>query len=391
MLDNCFIPLSLYVHIPWCIQKCPYCDFNSHAARDVLPEKQYVENLCRELQQKLPEIEKRPIQSIFFGGGTPSLFSAQSYATFFEFIHRHLKQMPHAEITLEANPGTVEQHRFRDYFDIGINRLSMGIQSLQNEKLKILGRVHDQQQACRAIDAARAAGFENFNVDLMFGLPQQSVADALSDLHHILQFNPPHLSWYQLTLEPNTLFHKFPPPLPDDDDRWQMQQEGIALLSAHGLQQYEVSAYSQANHEAYHNTNYWLFGDYLGLGAGAHSKITRHHKITRHSNIKHPKLYLQNENKIAEKKIIPQDELPLEFMMNALRLYRPIKKTLFTAHTGLAFDVIAAPIKSAVELDFMILQNDHFELTTHGRHFLNDVLQLFLCNSATPSHDSEKK
>src|SRR3990167_5961302 len=300
MVNNRLIPLSLYVHVPWCVQKCPYCDFNSHAVKEELPETAYIAELCKELTQKIPLIEDRPIQSLFIGGGTPSLFSAKSYARLFDFLKQHATLLPDAEITLEANPGTAEQQRFLDYRAVGINRLSIGIQSLQNDKLKALGRIHDGSQAQKAIEMAFTAGFTNFNVDLMFGLPNQTIEDAQQDLTSVIALKPPHLSWYQLTLEPNTLFHKFPPKLPDDDYLWQMQNEGIAQLAQHGYQRYEVSAYCQTGHESRHNLNYWLFGDYLGIGAGAHSKIThKDQTISRHSNIKHPKLYAQSIDKIA--------------------------------------------------------------------------------------------
>lgn len=379
MLDYHSIPLSLYIHVPWCVQKCPYCDFNSHPVRGELSETTYIENLCREFRDKLPRIENRPIHSIFIGGGTPSLFSATAYEKLFQYLGQHCQILPDAEITLEANPGTVEQQRFTDYFQIGINRLSIGIQSLQNDKLKSLGRIHDQRQALRAIDAARTAGFSNFNVDLMFGLPNQSITDAVSDLQQAIAMQPPHLSWYQLTLEPNTLFHKFPPPLPDDDFLWQMQQEGVALLTENTYQQYEVSAYSQKEHQSQHNLNYWLFGDYLGIGAGAHSKITdAKSTIHRHSNIKHPKLYMSSQSKIAEQHHLIASEIPLEFMLNALRLYRPIPIELFTTRTGLTLDVIAEKLQKATELQYMTLNESYFEVTERGRNFLNEVLEIFM-------------
>src|SRR5579862_565032 len=287
-------PLSLYVHLPWCVRKCPYCDFNSHEVKDHLPEELYKNALLQELDSHLPLIQNRPLISIFFGGGTPSLFSAKTIEQILNGVAERVLFSKSIEITMEANPGTIDQARFQDFRHAGINRLSLGIQSLQNDKLKILGRIHDRENAIRAIHIAKQAGFTNFNLDLMYGLPQQSIADALHDIQDALSFEPTHFSWYQLTIEPNTLFHHQPPTLPADDMIWDMQNAGQTLLKNAGFRQYEVSAYAQANKECLHNRNYWEFGDYLGIGAGAHSKITdtKNGNIIRFSQVKHPKDYL---------------------------------------------------------------------------------------------------
>ncbi len=304
------IPLALYIHIPWCIRKCPYCDFNSHAVKEAIPEESYLQALIRDLEADLDQIPLRPIQSIFIGGGTPSLFSPDALAALLEAIAARVALARSLEVTLEANPGTVEQTRFVGFRQAGINRLSLGIQSFQPEKLKVLGRIHDDQEAVQAVMAAKQAGFENFNLDLMFGLPNQSLEDALFDLNTALSLKPTHLSWYQLTIEPNTLFYHRKPPLPADDDIWEIQHHGQALLASHGFHQYEISAYSQFGFQSRHNLNYWEFGDYLGIGAGAHAKITNphNHTITRFWKTKHPKEYLNPDKSfLAGQQTIPVD------------------------------------------------------------------------------------
>ncbi|WP_423063966.1 radical SAM family heme chaperone HemW [Candidiatus Paracoxiella cheracis] len=375
------LPLSLYIHTPWCIRKCPYCDFNSHAVRGELPEKEYINALLSDLKNNLAVIEKRKIHSVFIGGGTPSLFSAKSYETLFTQLQQYLDFSMDVEITMEANPGTVEQSRFKDYRSIGINRLSLGIQSLQNEKLKILGRIHSSEEAIRAVDIAKNAGFDNFNVDIMHGLPEQTVQEALSDLKQALALTPTHLSWYQLTLEPNTYFHKFPPQLPPDDLLADIQDQGQQLLHDCGFEHYEVSAYTKPNHHCRHNINYWEFGDYIGIGAGAHSKLTDLNTgtITRHWNVKSPKDYLNpTQSFVANKKIITPQELPLEFMMNALRLQKPITIDLFIERTGLDLQTIKAPLTQAQDNGFLLLENNSLITTPMGKRYLNEVLQLFL-------------
>lgn len=373
------IPLSLYIHIPWCVKKCPYCDFNSHQANDEIPEIRYVEKLINDFEQEIPTIWGRKIQTIFIGGGTPSLFSPAAFEYLLEQLHARLAYHPDIEITLEANPGTVERNKFTAYRKLGMNRLSLGIQSFQDEKLRLLGRIHNADEAQQAIKAAKLAGFNNFNLDLMFGLPGQTIKEALLDLETAISFNPPHLSWYQLTIEPNTHFFQFPPKLPAEDYIWEMQEAGQALLAAAGYHQYEISAYSQHGFQCKHNRNYWEFGDYLGIGAGAHSKITDKSTglITRKWKIKHPKQYLQAKEFIAGEKIIPSNELALEFMMNALRLYEPISLQVFKERTSLNLQNILRQIQKAAELGLITWNPEELATTPQGKRFLNDLLQLF--------------
>ncbi len=373
------IPLSLYIHIPWCIKKCPYCDFNSHAATGELPEKAYIDQLLIDLQSQFHLVHDRPIHSIFIGGGTPSLFSPEAYELLLSQLRNELDIPSDIEITLEANPGTTEASRFKGYFDVGINRISLGVQSFQNSKLKVLGRIHDNDQAKKAFLEARRAGFQTINIDLMFGLPNQTMDDALFDLQSAIDLAPNHLSWYQLTLEPNTFFHRFPPVLPSDDERFEIQQAGQKLLVNNGFPQYEISAYGFQ--KAKHNLNYWLFGDYLGIGAGAHAKLTDFSKgnIIRRWNTKHPKQYLSaHRENLFESKIIEQEELPLEFMMNALRLRQPISIELFEGRTGLKFNVIEKEIQKAVDLNLLMVDKSDFQVTEKGYLFLNDLLEIFL-------------
>lgn len=374
------IPTSLYIHIPWCVKKCPYCDFNSHKAQETLPESDYVTALIKDLENDLPLIWGRKIISIFIGGGTPSLFSSEVLRTLIEALHARLSFSPDIEITLEANPGTVEQERFIEYRKIGINRLSLGIQSFEDEKLQLLGRIHGSEEAHLAIKAARAAGFENLNIDLMFGLPTQRLAESLSDLETAIRHNPTHLSWYQLTLEPNTHFYQFPPILPKDEAIFAMQLHGQKLLASHGFAQYEVSAYSINNYQCRHNRNYWEFGDYVGIGAGAHSKITdpANGTVLRRWKVKHPKHYLvANDSFIAGEQLLKTDELPLEFMMNALRLFEPIPTQLFTERTGLPIHAISTALNKAQEEELLVWNKDCVETTPRGRLYLNDLLAYF--------------
>lgn len=378
MQKNDQIPLSLYIHTPWCIRKCPYCDFNSHAQKGELAEEGYIKTLIQEVQQKLSLVQDRPIISIFIGGGTPSLLKAESYAALFNQLHKYLSIDKQTEITLEANPGTVEQSRFIGYRQAGINRISLGIQSFQNEKLQTLGRVHNAEEAIKAVETAKKVDFDNFNLDLMFGLPQQNIDDALYDLQTAINLQPTHISWYQLTLEPNTYFHRFPPTLPNDDTIWEMQQQGSPLLANNNFHQYEISAYSQANKQCVHNRNYWEFGDYLGIGAGAHSKITnlKTKEITRHWNMKNPKDYLDvNKNFIANKKLLNQSELPLEFMLNALRLQKNIPIETFEQRTFLVFEDIKKKLRKAQNEGLIDFNTKQIYLTPLGKRFLNNVLE----------------
>lgn len=376
-------PLSLYIHIPWCIKKCPYCDFNSHTLRDEIPEEQYIKCLLNDLEQDLNLVDNRELISIFIGGGTPSLFSPVAIADLLKEINHRISFNKDIEITLEANPGTVEQTRFEGFRQAGINRLSIGCQSFQDDKLRELGRIHGHQEAVRAAQAASRAGFTNFNLDLMFGLPHQTTEDALADLETAISLQPTHLSWYQLTLEPNTLFYSKPPPLPFEEELWHMQLQGQNCLSKAGFIQYEVSAYSFAEHQCQHNLNYWQFGDYLGIGAGAHSKLTdmTNQRVIRTSKIKHPKQYLTaHDNFINEKKIILAEELIFEFMLNALRLSGPIAIKLFTERTSLPWHTIAETIAAAEQRSFLKMIDESITLTLQGRNFLNDVVEMFLPN-----------
>jgi putative oxygen-independent coproporphyrinogen III oxidase len=374
------IPLSLYIHFPWCIKKCPYCDFNSHNSPEALPEKRYVEALLEDIEQELPFIGNRCIKSIFMGGGTPSLFSSAILNHLLKELRARLLFSPDIEITLEANPGTVEQQKFQSYREIGINRLSLGVQSFQAEKLKVLGRIHNGQEAKTAIGHAKQAGFENFNIDLMFGLPNQTLNEALLDLQTALSFQPPHLSWYQLTIEPHTHFFQFPPRgLPEEETIWEMQISGQNLLLSANYLQYEISAYSLNNFQCQHNRNYWEFGDYLGIGAGAHSKITHPETgaICRKWKTKHPKQYLISEKKTAGEKMIPNEERPLEFFLNAFRLFGSIPISLFEERTRLEINSIAKKIDQAINRGLIVKQGEALMTTDLGKRFLNDLLQIF--------------
>jgi len=383
---NATIPLSLYIHIPWCVQKCPYCDFNSHALKGELPEIAYLKALEEDLKQDLSTfpIQDRTIQSIFIGGGTPSLFSANAIAQLLQIVRNAANLAPNAEITLEANPGTIEQDSFAGFKQAGINRLSIGIQSFQAEKLKTLGRIHNAEEAIRAVETAHQAGFDNFNLDLMHGLPNQTAEDALFDLKTALSLRPTHLSWYQLTLEPNTAFHHHPPKLPLDDQLAEIQQAGQSYLAAQGFHPYEISAYttqSQPDRRSLHNLNYWLFGDYLAIGAGAHGKITdlNTNTITRYWKTRHPKDYLDMDRPfLGGQKRLLDDEIPLEFMMNVLRLYQKIPLALFKARTGRDIESIAARLEQAKIKGLLDQDEVCLETTPLGKRYLNDLLQIFL-------------
>ncbi|KJS72584.2 MAG: oxidase [Pseudomonas sp. BICA1-14] len=373
-------PLAAYVHIPWCVRKCPYCDFNSHAAGPELPEDAYVAALLADLRADLEHVGDRRLTSIFFGGGTPSLFSAKALAAIVDGLERLVGFAEDVEITLEANPGTFEQAKFRDYRQLGINRLSIGVQSFQADKLKALGRIHDGDEAIRAADMARAAGFDNFNLDLMHGLPDQSLEDALSDLRIAIAQQPTHLSWYQLTLEPNTVFWSQPPQLPEDDILWDIQEAGQALLAEHGYRQYETSAYAQPGRQARHNLNYWTFGDFLGIGAGAHAKFSHADgRILRSWKTRLPKDYLDPAKAFrAGEKLLAADELPFEFLMNVLRLTDGVPAMLFTQRTGLPLDVLAKPRRDAEARGLLSADPARLVATPKGQLFLNDLLQSFL-------------
>ncbi len=380
------IPLSLYIHIPWCVRKCPYCDFNSHEARHNIPEALYVEALIEDLDENLPSIWGRSLSSIFFGGGTPSLFSPQAIENILSAVRSRLRMSPEIEITLEANPGTVDESHFSGFKSAGINRLSIGVQSLQDGKLKALGRIHGREHALRAIDSAVHAGFDNFNLDLMHGLPGQSMEDALNDIKDALAFTPPHLSWYQLTIEPNTFFHHQPPRLPEEEVLWDIQEKGKETIADAGLKQYEVSAYARAGYECLHNKNYWEFGDYLGIGAGAHSKITDVNAgtITRHWQVKNPKDYGDSSRSFTSQKVVlPPHDICFEFMLNALRLTQGVTIDLFKERTGLSIDVLEPILTIAKNKNLLVDSPMLLCPTEHGRQFLNDLIELFLPNTKT--------
>ncbi|WP_460097231.1 radical SAM family heme chaperone HemW [Pseudomonas sp. H3_C08] len=373
-------PLALYIHIPWCVRKCPYCDFNSHTASPVLPEQEYVDALLADLDQDLHAVYGREISSIFFGGGTPSLFSAEALGRLLEGVEQRIPFADDIEITLEANPGTFEQEKFVAYRKLGINRLSIGIQSFQQEKLKALGRIHNGDEAVRAAGMARQAGFDNFNLDLMHGLPDQSLDDALSDLRQAIALNPTHISWYQLTLEPNTVFWNQPPVLPEDDTLWDIQEAGQALLAEHGYAQYEVSAYAQAGRPARHNLNYWSFGDFIGIGAGAHGKLSHPDgRIVRTWKTRLPKDYLNPTKSFqAGEKALTNDEMPFEFLMNALRLTAGVESRLYPERTGLSLESLAEGRAAAEQSGLLQVEPSRLAATERGQLFLNDLLQQFL-------------
>ncbi|MDO7903616.1 radical SAM family heme chaperone HemW [Pseudomonas sp. K1(2024)] len=373
-------PLSLYIHIPWCVRKCPYCDFNSHQAGPTLPEAQYVDALLADLALEMPAVQGRSISSIFFGGGTPSLFSAAALGRLLRGIEQRIPFAADIEITLEANPGTFEQDKFKAYRQTGINRLSIGVQSFQAQKLEKLGRIHNGDEAVRAAGMARAAGFDNFNLDLMHGLPEQSLDEALGDLRQAIDLGPTHLSWYQLTLEPNTVFWNQPPLLPEDDILWDIQEAGQALMAEQGYRQYEVSAYAQAERAARHNLNYWRFGDFIGIGAGAHGKLSfPDGRILRTWKTRLPKDYLNPEKPYkAGEKLLPPDELPFEFLMNALRLTEGVEAELFTQRTGLPLAQLAEARRAAEQKGLLRVEPKRLAATPQGQLFLNDLLQYFL-------------
>ncbi|MCI0401832.1 MAG: radical SAM family heme chaperone HemW [Gammaproteobacteria bacterium] len=380
-------PLSLYVHLPWCVRKCPYCDFNSHQVRGGIPEDAYVDALISDLDQSLVHVAGRPIISVFIGGGTPSLFRAKALERLLTALRARLSMPYDMEITLEANPGTVEAKRFRGYRALGINRLSLGVQSFDDKKLRQLGRIHSGQEALSAIRIAQNAGFENLNLDLMFGLPGHDEASAINDLKLAIECAPAHLSWYQLTIEPNTVFHRHPPLLPEDDVVWAIQIAGQALLAEHGYRQYEVSAYAASQRSCVHNLNYWQFGDYLGIGAGAHSKITtvQGGQITRFSKRRQPSTYLARAGTpdvIDGKRVLTRDDVVLEFMMNALRLTQGFETALFADHTGFPVSAVAEELRTAKAKKLIEWDEHRIRPTELGKQFLNDLLCLFLRNTA---------
>lgn len=373
-------PLCLYIHVPWCVRKCPYCDFNSHTQAGELPEADYLRALLADLDEDMHAVHGRALQSIFFGGGTPSLLAPQTIGAILDGVNARIPFAPDIEITLEANPGTTEQQRFDGFRAAGVNRLSLGVQSLNPKHLQALGRIHDREQAIGAVKQARRAGFDNINLDLMHGLPGQNVDDAAADLSAAMALEPEHLSWYQLTIEANTEFYKRPPQLPPDDTLAAIQDHGAALLAEHGYRQYEVSAFCQPGRSARHNRNYWLFGDYLGIGAGAHGKLTSlDGRIERTRKTRLPRDYLAAKGRCDRgSEEVPAGELAFEFMLNALRLTDGFPRALYQARTGLPWDGVATTIKRLTARGLLRETPDTIAPTTLGQRFLNDVLAEFL-------------
>ena len=373
-------PLSLYVHLPWCLKKCPYCDFNSHEARGAVPEDRYIDALIADLEASLPIVWGRTVISIFFGGGTPSLFSPESIERLIGAIRARLRLAPDCEITLEANPGTFERDRFRAFRAAGVTRLSVGVQSFDDRHLQAIGRVHDGAQARAALEEA-ASAFSTFNLDLMYALPGQTMAQLEADVATALSFAPPHLSIYHLTVEPNTYFAKHPPRLPEDDDAYAMLDRITEMTGGAGLQRYEISAYARTDHICRHNLNYWRFGDYLGIGAGAHGKLTFAHRVVRQVRFREPELYMRQAlagRPLAQENDVARADLPFEYMMNALRLRDGFALQDFAERTGLAVTAIAAPLEIAEKKGLVTRDLHHVRPTERGFDFLSDLQALFL-------------
>lgn len=373
-------PLSLYIHIPWCVKKCPYCDFNSHEKRSEIPEQRYVAALIADLEQSVPRVYGRKIKTVFFGGGTPSLFSDESIDEILGAV-RMLTPLDYgAEITLEANPRTVDSAHFKGYKAAGVNRISLGIQSFNADYLKALGRIHDDKQTLQAAELALNT-FDRVNLDVMYALPNQTIEHALADAQMAIDLNPDHLSFYHLTLEPNTPFHHSPPSLPSDDVSADMQEQIEALLAKNGYEHYETSAFCKPNSQARHNLNYWQFGDYLGIGAGAHSKLSYHDKITRETRHKHPNAYMQaseSGNAVDNTWAIQKEDLSFEFMMNALRLTNGFEKRLYSERTGMPWEAVSMRVAEALQKGLITQDLQYIKPTMAGQRFLNNLLELFL-------------
>ncbi len=371
-------PLSLYIHIPWCVQKCPYCDFNSHALKGEVPHIEYVQHLLSDLEQDLPLTAGREVRTIFIGGGTPSLLSSNAMQMLMDGVRARLPLAADAEITMEANPGTVEADRFSGYQKAGINRISIGVQSFSPQKLERLGRIHGPEEAIRAAHLAAGLGLRSFNLDLMHGLPDQSLEEALVDLRQAIALNPPHLSWYQLTIEPNTMFSSRPPVLPDDDALWDIYEQGHELLSAAGYQQYETSAYAKPGYRCEHNLNYWRFGDYLGIGCGAHGKLTQPDgRIVRTVKTRHPRGFMQGKY-LDKQHNVENDDKPFEFFMNRFRLLEAAPRADFSRYTGLDEQVIRAQMDEAIKAGYVVETAEQWQITEKGKLFLNSLLELFM-------------
>lgn len=383
------IPLSLYIHFPWCIKKCPYCDFNSHPIKNAqkessFPEAAYISALLKDLNTEKLFIQNRKIHSIFFGGGTPSLMSGIAVANILDAAEKQIGFESNIEITLEANPGAFEHNRFKDYRAAGVNRISLGAQSFNNQQLQTLGRIHRAEETIRAVDMLHSAGFDNFNIDLMFALPRQTLDEAITDLQQAIALSPSHLSWYQLTLEPNTVFYNESPVLPDNDLQFDIMQAGHALLVQQGYVQYETSAFSKNNRQCLHNRNYWEFGDYLGIGAGAHGKVTLKEAnkpvVRRRQKTRMPENYLSSMNPCSAEQILNEQDLIAEFALNALRLISGVPRTLFSERTGLPFSRIEKTTNQLIKEGLLVDDAAYFAPTQKGSWFLNDVVTKFLQN-----------
>jgi oxygen-independent coproporphyrinogen-3 oxidase len=386
------LPLGIYVHLPWCIRKCPYCDFNSHALKAGLPEQDYIAALVQDLDREATRVPDRMAQTVFFGGGTPSLFSPAGVGQIISAIEARGLLVPDAEISMEANPGTVERGRFAEYQCAGVNRFSLGAQTFDTSHLAKLGRIHGEGEIRTSIEEFFAAGISNFNLDLMFGLPGQTVSEALHDLRLAVESGPAHISHYQLTIEPNTLFHRKPPLLPDDDQSWQMQTEGQLLLAAAGFEQYEVSAYAKAERKCAHNLNYWTYGDYLGIGAGAHGKLTdpATGRVSRQLKSRHPQQYIESGGvPVPAPGNLASADIVFEFMLNNLRVHDGFHESDFEARTGLAFDTVAARVHEAVGRGLMekCAATGHWRASALGFRFLNDLQAWFLPTAVEQSQD----
>ncbi|TNF12072.1 MAG: radical SAM family heme chaperone HemW [Vibrionaceae bacterium] len=380
--------LSLYVHIPWCVQKCPYCDFNSHALKADIPEEEYIDALLEDLDTDIERYQlagdPRLLHSIFIGGGTPSLISADGIGRLLRGIEARIAFKPDIEITMEANPGTIEAERFAGYRHVGVTRISIGVQSFEPEKLSRLGRIHGRDEAVNAAKLAHQIGLNSFNLDLMHGLPDQTLDQALADLDRAIELAPPHLSWYQLTIEPNTMFYFKPPTLPDDDALWDIFDLGHQKLTEAGYVQYEISGYSKPGYQCQHNLNYWRFGDYLGIGCGSHGKLSfADGRIVRTTKVKHPRGYLAAYQNLAKpyldsEQLVEDVDRPFEFFMNRFRLIEPCPKADFSATTGLPISVIQPTLDWAIEQGYLSDNDTHWQITEKGKLFLNDLLAAFM-------------
>ena len=377
------IPLSLYIHVPWCVRKCPYCDFNSHEIKSTLPEQDYINALVRDIEFDLPSVWGRKIQSIFIGGGTPSTLSPEAYDQLLSALRARLSITPDTEITMEVNPGTVDKHKLSEYRKTGINRLSIGVQSFDNDLLNRIGRIHDRKAAFVAAESAHDAGFDNINLDIMFGLPTQTIAQGRSDVENAVALDATHISYYELTIEPNTYFYQYPPTLPEDDRIARIQENGMAILKEHGFDRYEISAYAKKDRQCRHNMNYWQFGDYLGIGAGAHEKITSPEpfRIMRRSRKRLPQEYIESagsEPCIVSPHTLDDSKLILEFMMNALRLVDGFDSSIFEPRTGIPLEKISQQLQIAGDQSLIDMTSDRLFPTAKGLKYLNNLIELFI-------------